>query len=365
LLGEGEGRRRLGEVEGGVASDSALAEDIETVRAVYNGTADPDRVTLLEKRHGWFGKLAATYGLPMADEDRRAIAGGGGRIVGMGLTLGTAGLVVLAAAFTLFLIGLVRWASGSMTAKFVPPAPGGSVGFETVAVFVAGFIGLKVASAGVESLTQSTLVAVVFALAAQWSLIAVLFWPMVRGVSAGEAAGLWGLHRGRGILREMGCGIMGYIGLLPLLIAGALASVSLMLLYEAGRRLAGMPEPVLPENPIIDLMSGSTPAWVVVLLGLLASLWAPLVEESIFRGALYRQLRTTWHWLPAALVTALGFGLMHGYPVPLLGPVIALGFGFAFLREWRGSIIASMTAHCLHNTTVIVLLLTVVRFLGG
>jgi membrane protease YdiL (CAAX protease family) len=29
-----------------------------------------------------------------------------------------------------------------------------------------------------------------------------------------------------------------------------------------------------------------------------------------------------------------------------------LGFGFAMMREWRGSLIAPMVAHFLHNATI-------------
>jgi membrane protease YdiL (CAAX protease family) len=48
---------------------------------------------------------------------------------------------------------------------------------------------------------------------------------------------------------------------------------------------------------------------------------------------------------------------MHGYNILLLGPVICLGFVFALMREWRGSLIGSMTAHFLHNATALALVL--------
>jgi membrane protease YdiL (CAAX protease family) len=364
LLGEDEGQKRLAKIEERLAEDSPLSEDIQTVRALYAGNADPAKVQELEQRHGWFGKLASTYGLPMADEDRRAVAGGGGKIMTAVSAAIIAGLVLLFTSLALFILAIVLAASGKLKARFLPPAPGGSVAIEMVVVFVTSFIGLKLVTGLVESVSQSSLVAVIFAMTVQWSLMAVLLWPVVRGVPAREALALWGLYRGEGIFKEIGCGVVGYLALLPLLVAGAALSFALMVMYQAIRAAVGMPEPTVPENPIIDILSGGTPVWVVGLLALLASLWAPLVEESVFRGALYRQLRSRWHWFPAGVVTALGFGLMHGYPLLLLGPVIALGFGFALLREWRGSIIASMTAHCLHNTTVITLLLLAMKFIG-
>ena len=61
--------------------------------------------------------------------------------------------------------------------------------------------------------------------------------------------------------------------------------------------------------------------------------------------------------MTAALVSALMFGLMHGYNILLLGPVITLGFVFALMREWRGSLICTMTAHFMHNATSLALVL--------
>ena len=91
---------------------------------------------------------------------------------------------------------------------------------------------------------------------------------------------------------------------------------------------------------------------------------APTASSSRLTQRPVRRTSSRWHWFPAGVVTALAFGFMHGYPVLLLGPVIALGFGFCLMREWRGSIIASMTAHCVHNTVVICIVLTALRFLG-
>jgi membrane protease YdiL (CAAX protease family) len=44
--------------------------------------------------------------------------------------------------------------------------------------------------------------------------------------------------------------------------------------------------------------------------------------------------------------------------------VIGLGFGFALVREWRGSLIPSMTAHCIHNAVTITAVLLVSQLIG-
>ena len=89
-----------------------------------------------------------------------------------------------------------------------------------------------------------------------------------------------------------------------------------------------------------------------------------MVEESLFRGALFRHMRGIVGPFVAALVTAVGFGLMHGYDILQLLPVMTLGFVFALMREWRGSLVPSMTLHFLNNAVVLGLVLLAVSALG-
>jgi membrane protease YdiL (CAAX protease family) len=254
----------------------------------------------------------------------------------------------------------VWFSTGRLRPRFVPPLPGGSVAIETVAVFVGGFLLLKV-GAGVLAGFVGDGVATWAAMLAQWLLLLTLLWPVVRGVRASQALSLWGIHRGRGVIREIGAGFVGYLACLPLLLMGVVTTLVLMFFYQMWRQQMGMPQAPPPQNPIFEIV-GRPGGWMmVVLLFLLASLWAPVVEEAVFRGALYRHLRSRWHWLLSGFVTALAFGVMHGYQLLMLGPVIALGFGFALLREWRGSLIASMTAHAIHNSVVLVIVIVVLR----
>jgi membrane protease YdiL (CAAX protease family) len=58
-------------------------------------------------------------------------------------------------------------------------------------------------------------------------------------------------------------------------------------------------------------------------------------------------------FLPAALLVALIFAVIHPQglaAVPVLG---ALAVSFALIREWRGSLVGPMVAHALNNGTVL------------
>jgi membrane protease YdiL (CAAX protease family) len=339
-----------------------LNQDIQHLRALYRGQELPDARDALVDRHGWFGKLAATRGLNDSHPDRQEVIGGG-----LQLTFLLVGLVVLIlllflAGLTLLITAIVLASTGKLRSHFIPPLPGGSIAAETVVVFVSGFIALKLIVARIETYAGAD-TATIAALLGQWLLLLLIFWPILRGTPLRQWAALSGLHRGRGFLREVGAGILGYLACIPILVAGIILTLILVRIQAAIQHAAGKPAPA-PENQIIDLVGGSSGPAAIILLFLLASLWAPIVEEAIFRGALYRHLRGWWHWLPAGIVTALGFGLMHGYPLILLGPVIALGFGFAMIREWRGSLIASMTAHAIHNAATLTILLTFIALVG-
>jgi membrane protease YdiL (CAAX protease family) len=115
-------------------------------------------------------------------------------------------------------------------------------------------------------------------------------------------------------------------------------------------------------NPIFEMVAGGD-IFIIMLLFVLATTWAPIVEESIFRGALYRHLRGRLHWVAAGLLSGVLFAFMHDYGPLMVAPLIALGFMFAFMREWRGSIIAPMTAHFIHNFTLMAFMITFVQLI--
>ena len=106
------------------------------------------------------------------------------------------------------------------------------------------------------------------------------------------------------------------------------------------------PESSVPEG----MFNNAGPA---VLLGVLALVFAPIMEETFFRGFLFGGLRGRWGTLWAALASGLLFGLAHlGNPgsVATIVPIAAVGVLFAFGYAYSGSIVAAILAHFLFNT---------------
>jgi len=356
-------------------SELGLDRDITLARAIWEGGPDAitsDDADYLTKRHDWYAKLLLTHGQPFTTEPRKSIVANGGWLIVVMLGLFGVLLIALvggiAAAITLGIMA----SSGKIKARFVPPTPGGSVYIETAAVFVCGFLLFKLI--GVPLLAQifkgDSLEGAV--LAGQWMLVLTIFWPVVRGVRWSEARRAMGLavappridrsiqgrtgvvassQRQSSVLREIGAGVFGYFAGLPLLALAMGITILVMFIMGMFGAKEGA-EPSMPSNPIVEMIT-TAPLWQLVLLFTLATIWAPLVEETIFRGCLFRQLRGRFGIVLSALASALCFAFMHGYAIFLLMPVFTIGVIFALMREWRGSIISCITAHALHNATVL------------
>ncbi|MFI5401894.1 MAG: CPBP family intramembrane glutamic endopeptidase, partial [Planctomycetota bacterium] len=316
VLGLEKARETLEGLEG--------TEDFEIFQQIYGELSHPATDEGFLRRNGWFGRLALSRGLPddhalrsgVLREARRAFLGGSIVLFG-----GFAGLV---AGLVLLPLGISRLARGQIRFAYEPPPrePGDRVWLETVTILLAGVIG--------NALLGSW---------AMWALLLVPLWPLARGAGfAGWRTGL-GLVRGEGILVETGAGILGYVAGIPVFAAGFLA----MLLVS---RVLG--EPV--RHPAME--DAADPSARLQLF-LATCVWAPLVEEAVFRGAFQRYLRPRMARIGAAAVVGLVFAFVHPQGLAAIPVLMALGGWFAILREWRGTLIPCVAAHAVHNLALV------------
>ncbi len=329
-------------------AQAELIQDIETIDLIWGqgvSRVSPEDLDRLNERHGWFASLAMVIGEP--DEasaraellrDARSFAS---RLLYAGAAIvGLAGLGLL-----FFLIALYMLVKGKLAPRFVPPSPGGSVYFEMLPLFLAGFMAIGFVVFIITSIGVQLPMAAGALL--QWSLLAVILWPIVRGVPWARVRQDLGLVAPRGVTREIFCGIFGYLAGIPLLLTGMLLSLILMALWNA---VIGEPPNV--QNPIADRIAQAGFLELMLLFSL-ATLWAPIVEELVFRGGMYRHLRARFRVVFSAIVVGLVFTLVHAYGPTAVPVLLALAVTFALLREWRNSLIASMTAHFIHNCLVL------------
>ena len=92
------------------------------------------------------------------------------------------------------------------------------------------------------------------------------------------------------------------------------------------------------------------PLWLNILY---IAILPPVIEEFIFRGALFQGFRNCGLF-KTAFFTALMFGLAHGNLNQFMY-AFAIGMFLAYLVEASGSVFASMLAHALINGTTVVL----------
>jgi membrane protease YdiL (CAAX protease family) len=343
--------------------DEAFLRVGRTLRQIYSdgnadGISQEDRKDLVF-RLGYAGELALTFG-KTDDPTRNALIGGGWKIVMLGTTLIAGILIALGVGTVLLIIGVARASTGSLIGRLERAAPGGSIGIETAALFVAGFFGVKLVTqlvASVTSLNEDQLQLV--ALGLQWLLLPlVLLWPKVRGFDWTRSRQALGLHSGSGVVKEIGAGFIGYLACVPLYALGVVMALIVLLLQAAVSHIRGEGGAPMsgPTNPIIEMAAGSSPMLLITLF-FTATIWAPIVEEIVFRGGLLRQLDSRIPFLIAAIVTGGVFALMHGYNLMAMPILIMLATGFAMIRWWRGSLIACMVAHFLQNFLVSILML--------
>ncbi|CAN5757921.1 hypothetical protein BH11PLA1_BH11PLA1_21390 [soil metagenome] len=344
-----------------------LKQDLATASAIYAagslkaaqeaGLAG-ESIRGFRARHGVFADVALWYGDPQFADARFAQLSGGVFLITASIVLLGVVALAVAAGVVLLVVGLSgsfgRSLSSRAVSGLIPPAPGGSLPLETAAFFVLNFL-------VIEKWIPALLIdrdipgVEIYGVLAPWLLTAlVVAYPFLRGASWQEVRLAVGLHAGRGVAREMGIGILSWIATLPLMAAAIAVSLGAMLLYKF------LTDGVEPRNPVAEMLTGLE-GWHLVMLVLLLVVWAPFTEEFVFRGCLLRQLRIRLGPVLAGVLSALCFTIMHGYAFFLLLPVFTLGLSFALVRNWRGSLIPSMTAHALNNGLVAILLITLFK----
>jgi membrane protease YdiL (CAAX protease family) len=383
----------LDDAEKDLAPESPLRGDIAALRpvlavAVREGVKQADVRSAVDAlgeetrqgliaRHGWFGRVLMSVGDDRAPVRVQAASQAWMFAVGA-LVVGGIVFIAFIAGLALLITAIVKRSGGGMRSAMAPTVRPWSaedpearwvrgLWHETLTIFLLGFLSLKLALLAADAFVPPTAADWVgwASLGAQWLLLVCIFWPRVRGLSAERWRAGMGWHAPRGVGREVGAGLLAYLAGLPIYFAMAIVVVLLMFIIEAIRFAMGDKSPSLPpSNRITEIVSGAGPL-MLLLVFLLATVWAPVVEESIFRGAIFRHLRGRWSFAGAAVLTSLAFAVMHGYMVVQLLMVFTLGFTFAAMREWRNSIVPSVTAHALHNGFVMSVLLAAGWFMRG
>lgn len=316
----------------------------------------------LEKELGWFGMLALHPETDSPDATRKAMRQESIMMVVvlfafMFLFLALFGIGFFTCITYALFLGLfsilkpAKWLRTGMTG----PHLNGGLYAETFGIWLALYFGggVSLMFIGIPEGWGMIAQLVIF-----FGSLIVIGWPVLRGVPFSE------------VRREIGWtfntpweplfGLLNYAATLPLLLIGGMFSI-----IVAGVISAFTPEATEAASQLVNAQGPTHPiafeigesGWGLrIQLILLACVAAPIVEETMFRGVLYRHLRDAsvgWRIgtsvMFSALLNAFIFAIVHPQG-PIAVPVLmSLAVGFSLSREWRGSLVAPMVSHAVHN----------------
>lgn len=324
-------------------AEVALREAIEQLDA----PTDETRAALAGR--GWFRDLA------LGENDAKGSARGSFlKLAGVML----AGIALALTGFALLLVFVLIWWQGYWRWSF-EPRPGGDLYAETFAVWFVLFLALGYLARfvpGLNTLAGNGVVALL-------TVCLALGWPVLRGRDWATVRADLGLTSGRGVGRELLAGLATYAACVPLLIVAVFIVAGLTNLYTQWQQAGGPPNPFAPSNrpshPVAEMVLGDI--WMLLGIYFTAAIVAPLAEEIAFRGFLQTHLRGYAGRLPSAVAVGLVFALIHPQGILGVPALLALAIPFSLAREWRGSLLAPMTAHALNNAAVTTLLVLATR----
>jgi membrane protease YdiL (CAAX protease family) len=252
---------------------------------------------------------------------------------------------------------------GKLKLKFSLAGSTGSVYMETFAIWIGMFFLLQIIMEGLTGLLLGGKLAIyigpefglISSLIVMFVSLTALVWPRIRGISSATLLDDIGLGRVN-VFKEILPGFVTYAMGLPLLVVGLMLSIVVAFVLNA---LFG--EQPAASHPIQGLIGEG--GWMtIVLVYLVACVAAPITEEIMFRGVLYRYLREfsrayglILSIIFSMLISSFLFAAIHPQGLSFIPVLGALAVAFCIGREWRGSLVAPMVAHGLSNGVVMTL----------
>lgn len=292
-------------------------------------------------RHGWIAKAALAQALPASEPEWAALESDATKTTVVMVLAVMGAVAALIGGLVLLVFACVRWGQGKLTAAMErPPAAWGGVLLEGFAIYLCGW---TLVPAALHLVLPGTSRWVFLGVAALITPLALL-WPLWRGMDRKTWRETIGFHTGKGVWKEMGAGVLGWIAATPVIAVGLWIAQ-----WIAKKTHADM------THPIIEPLT--TPGAFQAVAVLLAVVWAPLAEESMFRGLLFPGLSAGLRWVMGALIGAFVFAVIHPQGWAAVPAIMAIALGASMLKLVRGSLIAPMTLHALNNGTLVAMLI--------
>ena len=144
------------------------------------------------------------------------------------------------------------------------------------------------------------------------------------------------------------------------LLFGAVGLILLVLAWETVSRSLGREA---TPGFMTDLLKSGRDKGAALLLLIAFSVAAPMSEEVLARGFLFRGWSASFLRVPGAIIlSSLVWTVVHlQYDLYFLAEVFTIGLGFGYMRYRANSLLLTIVLHALNNMTAVVLTM----WLGG
>jgi membrane protease YdiL (CAAX protease family) len=326
--------------------------------------SDDDRKFLVEKL-GWVGELALVpEGTPLVDTRKSLLSDAGWSMGLMAASVLLMG-VVLCVGVVLAIILAVMFGMRTLSPAFETHGRSLNIYIETFAIWIVVFFGGPTLTAmGLQALgiPIGAILNMVISLGFFFGSLLVLIYPVARGIKFAQVRKDIGWTWGNPVA-EVGISPFAYVAGTPLMLAGLVCVLVLTVLSQMVTEAKPFGTSVAAGHPIQDIISSGAYLQVFYVV-MMACVAAPIVEETMFRGVLYRHLRElsgSWPRLITVVFSAIFNGVIFAaiHPqgfvaIPLL---TALAISFSFAREWRDSLVTPILMHAINNATVTLFML--------
>jgi len=187
------------------------------------------------------------------------------------------------------------------------------------------------------------------------SLTLLILWPTFFGQSRKETLRSIGAYLGGAnrFFKDIAFGITAYItAIFPMLTV--LAIYSLFLTAISVDVNSG-------THPIVPILTETKNSSTLFYIVILATVVAPVVEEFMFRGALYSWMRARMNAPLSIIINSFIFAAIHPQGAVGIVPLTCIGIVLATLREWRGNLTSCMIAHACFNGGTLLLAFNFLR----
>lgn len=329
----------LTEYDSGQFSDSVVSEDSKN---------------LIKERLGFPGEL---FLLPEGTDQqaaRKGLLSGAATSVFSVFIFGAIGLLAGVVGLGCCIGFPIMIYQNKLTSYFFSSPTNHNIYIQTFAIWLVAFFSSSILLGFLEldAMTGMMIQPVIF-----FGSLSCLLYPLLRGVTFRQLRYDIGWTLDRPVGDSFFAGVS-YMATLPCLIPGIICIAIVTAIVSQFTELHEFARQTGPGHPIQEYLANGD--WLMITIVILtACIAAPIVEETMFRGVLYRHLRDwSQHWARwtsvafSAILNGFVFAAIHPQGIATIPVLMTLAICFSLVREWRNSLLTPMLMHGVHNTLV-------------